>query len=98
MDARSSESTAVCAALPETPRRELAARLALAELEARELARVALLALWLLAGRGPRALRRWHGRARQRAQLAELSPHLLRDIGVTHRQRAEECRKWFWQP
>ena len=63
-----------------------------------ELARLALLALWLLLLRGPRTVRLWHRRAKQRTALAELSDHLLRDIGITPRQARDEYSKWFWEP
>jgi uncharacterized protein YjiS (DUF1127 family) len=62
-----------------------------------ELARLALLALWLLLRRAPRTVTRWHERAKQRAALAELSDHLLRDIGITPRQARDESDKWFWE-
>jgi uncharacterized protein YjiS (DUF1127 family) len=70
----------------------------LAQLDARALARVALLALWLLARRVLHTLWLWHQRARQRAELARLDAHLLRDIGVHRRAAEQEGRKWFWQP
>ncbi|HEX9842700.1 MAG TPA: DUF1127 domain-containing protein [bacterium] len=71
--------------------------LELARLEARQLSRVALLALWLLAVRMARTLRRWRARSRQRAALADLNDHLLRDIGLDPARRRAECRKWFWR-
>ena len=39
----------------------------------------------------------WHERSRQRAMLATLDAHLLRDIGLTGTDVAEECRKPFWR-
>lgn len=74
----------------------MALQLALAELEARALMRVALMALGLLGLRLVKAPARWHRRARQRAALAELDDRLLRDIGIDRVARHAECRKWFW--
>ncbi|HWG81074.1 MAG TPA: DUF1127 domain-containing protein, partial [Stellaceae bacterium] len=34
----------------------------------------------------------WRRRARSRAALAQLSPHLLRDIGISPAERLSECR------
>ena len=39
----------------------------------------------------------WHARARQRRALADLPPHLLKDIGVTPGQALLESRKPFWR-
>ena len=36
-------------------------------------------------------------RRRERALLARLDPHLLRDIGLDADQAARECAKPFWQ-
>lgn len=41
---------------------------------------------------------RWHQRARQRRQLAELEPRLLADIGISAEQARRESSKPFWQP
>ena len=41
-------------------------------------------------------LRTWFERDRQRRQLAELSDHLLRDIGVTRAEAMREAAKPFW--
>ena len=41
-------------------------------------------------------LRTWVERDRQRRQLAELSDHLLRDIGVTRTEAMCEAAKPFW--
>ena len=41
---------------------------------------------------------RWIDRARQRRQLAELSDHMLRDIGVTRADAWAEADKPFWLP
>jgi uncharacterized protein YjiS (DUF1127 family) len=35
-------------------------------------------------------------KAHQRAELAELSDHLLRDIGMTQRQALDEAARRFW--
>ncbi len=39
----------------------------------------------------------WHERARQRAALADLDEHRLRDIGLTKYDVARECAKLPWQ-
>jgi len=46
-----------------------------------------LFGLWLL----------WHQRWQQRQHLAGLDAHLLRDIGVTHREAFREAGKPFWR-
>ena len=51
---------------------------------------------WL--GRGCEAVLTWAERARQRRQLAELNDYMLRDIGLTRSDVAEEIRKPFWRP
>ena len=40
---------------------------------------------------------RWIDRARQRAALAALSDHELRDIGITRVDAAREAGKPFWK-
>jgi uncharacterized protein YjiS (DUF1127 family) len=40
----------------------------------------------------------WAERARQRRQLAELDDYMLRDIGLTRSDVANEIRKPFWLP
>ena len=40
----------------------------------------------------------WHDRARQRRRLAELSDHMLRDIGLTRADAWAEVDKPFWRP
>ena len=40
----------------------------------------------------------WLERARQRRQLAELSDHMLRDIGLTRADAWAESDKPFWRP
>lgn len=42
-------------------------------------------------------LMRWQHRAAHRAHLADLEPHLLRDIGLTPAERDKEARKPFWR-
>lgn len=45
-------------------------------------------------------IRMWMQRARQRqalAHLAELGPHLLRDIGVSYEEARREAEKPFWR-
>lgn len=39
----------------------------------------------------------WQERARQRAALASLEPHLLKDIGVSAADAEREARKPFWK-
>jgi len=41
--------------------------------------------------------RLWRARLRQRAELIELPPHLLFDIGLTRADAEEEARKLPWQ-
>ncbi len=36
-------------------------------------------------------------RRRERAQLAQLDPHLLRDIGLDAKAAQTECAKPFWR-
>ena len=38
----------------------------------------------------------WRERARQRGRLAEMSPEMLRDIGVSASQARAEAGKPFW--
>jgi uncharacterized protein YjiS (DUF1127 family) len=40
----------------------------------------------------------WLERARQRRQMAELSDHMLRDIGLTRADAWAESDKPFWRP
>jgi uncharacterized protein YjiS (DUF1127 family) len=40
----------------------------------------------------------WLDRARQRRRLAELSDHMLRDIGLTRADVWAESDKPFWRP
>ena len=51
---------------------------------------------WWLGNGADRALL-WAERARQRRQLAELDDYMLRDIGLTRADVANEIRKTFWQ-
>ncbi|MEM6903859.1 MAG: DUF1127 domain-containing protein [Pseudomonadota bacterium] len=39
----------------------------------------------------------WQTRARQRRQLASLSDHMLRDIGISHADAHAEASKPFWR-
>lgn len=39
----------------------------------------------------------WHGRYRARRDLARMSDHLLRDIGLTPGDAADEVAKPFWR-
>ena len=39
----------------------------------------------------------WLQRARTRRELAELPPHLLKDIGLTEADRFVESNKPFWR-
>jgi uncharacterized protein YjiS (DUF1127 family) len=40
----------------------------------------------------------WLERSRQRRQLAQLSDHMLRDIGLTRVDAWAEAEKPFWRP
>jgi len=71
--------------------------------------RLSIVLLWALAWLGLRwlgygALRAaaagsvWLDRSRQRRQLAQLSDHMLRDIGLTRADAWIEAEKRFWQP
>lgn len=40
----------------------------------------------------------WLERARQRRHLAELSPHMLKDIGLSRADVETEVAKPFWRP
>jgi uncharacterized protein YjiS (DUF1127 family) len=40
---------------------------------------------------------RWNNRRRTRRDLAGLSDHMLRDIGLTRADAFFECRKPFWR-
>lgn len=40
----------------------------------------------------------WRRRARQRAALADLTDHMLADIGITRAQAMGEASKPFWAP
>jgi len=42
-------------------------------------------------------LLRWQERVRSRRQLASMSEHMLRDIGLDHGYAEEEWRKPFWR-
>ncbi len=39
----------------------------------------------------------WLRRSRTRRDLRALEMYRLTDVGLSERQRAAECRKWFWQ-
>ena len=39
----------------------------------------------------------WSERHKTRKQLCKLSPHLLRDLGITQTMSVEEARKPFWR-
>jgi len=41
-------------------------------------------------------IRLWRERARQRRDLAEMSPDMLRDIGVSPRAARAEAARSFW--
>ncbi len=40
----------------------------------------------------------WQERACQRHQLAEMSDHLLKDMGITRASAEHESAKPFWRP
>ncbi len=39
----------------------------------------------------------WRARSRQRRQLAEMSPHMLNDIGLSRYDAMQEYEKPFWR-
>ena len=41
--------------------------------------------------------KQWHENKRTRDHLSEMSPHLLKDIGISESERQEELGKKFWQ-
>tara|TARA_R110002167_G_scaffold51005_1_gene148004 strand:+ start:530 stop:748 length:219 start_codon:yes stop_codon:yes gene_type:complete len=43
-------------------------------------------------------LLKWQERIEERQRLENLDPRLLRDIGLSPADVAEECRKPFWRP
>ena len=54
-----------------------------------------------LAGLPTRIMERllaWQERAAERAHLASLNDHLLKDMGITRAQADYEARKPFWRP
>ncbi len=50
-----------------------------------------------LVGHAFSQLGTWHERSRQRRQLAALSTHLLKDMGIDHADAAQEAAKPFWR-
>jgi hypothetical protein len=48
--------------------------------------------------RPERGIALWLARHRERRDLAKLSPHMLRDIGLTSEDVRRETQWWFWQP
>jgi uncharacterized protein YjiS (DUF1127 family) len=47
-------------------------------------------------GLASRAVQVWLNRRRERAQLAQLDAHLLRDIGLSEMDARREATKHFW--
>ena len=43
-------------------------------------------------------LHTWRERSRQRKELAQLSPYMLKDIGVSRSDAINEVQKPFWKP
>ena len=41
-------------------------------------------------------VKRWRQNYRTRRQLNQLSEHMLRDIGVEHKEAEHESRRTFW--
>jgi uncharacterized protein YjiS (DUF1127 family) len=39
----------------------------------------------------------WVQRSRQRSLLSELDDERLRDLGLSKKDVARECAKWFWR-
>jgi uncharacterized protein YjiS (DUF1127 family) len=54
-------------------------------------------ALAMLLGRAGALLLTWRERARQRRHLAELSDHLLKDMGLSRFEADHEASKRFWR-
>lgn len=44
-----------------------------------------------------RTIKSWHARSRQRRQLAQLPPEMLKDIGISRSDALSEAAKPFWQ-
>lgn len=42
-------------------------------------------------------LKCWHARSRQRRQLAQLPPEMLKDIGISRSDALSEAAKPFWK-
>lgn len=42
-------------------------------------------------------LKCWHARSRQRRQLAQLPPEMLKDIGISRYDALSEAAKPFWK-
>jgi uncharacterized protein YjiS (DUF1127 family) len=53
--------------------------------------------LWTLPRRVAITLLTWRERSRQRAMLAELDGHLLRDLGISAADAQREWEKPFWR-
>jgi uncharacterized protein YjiS (DUF1127 family) len=53
--------------------------------------------LRLVALRVIARLLEWQERSRQRAMLATIDEHLLRDLGLTRSEAQEEYQKPFWR-
>jgi uncharacterized protein YjiS (DUF1127 family) len=49
-------------------------------------------------GAALRLIATWIERSTQRAALAELDDHLLRDVGLSRREALHEAAKPFWKP
>ncbi len=49
----------------------------------------------LPVARWARLIKAWRRRCRERAQLAQMTPHELRDAGISHADVWLETRKWF---
>ena len=49
-----------------------------------------------LSGRAWDAIRLWRERARQRMHLAEMSPEMLEDVGISRAAARAEAGKPFW--
>ena len=43
-------------------------------------------------------LKLWRERSRQRKALTQLSPYLLKDIGISRSDAINEVQKPFWKP
>ena len=60
--------------------------------------RPSLLSPIQLLGAGLRLVLEWERRARERKTLAEMTDHMLKDLGITRSDAVRESEKPFWRP